>query len=241
MSRYLFIFLMLCLFTGACSVNTALSIPIGSIDINSNTGTDQPPPAFMKKPILGPEYGYFANGFLIAGEVKVTVEVPNADSYDELTIVSTFDGTEPTRTNGETYTGPISVLCEAGDSFTVKAFAFTDKLASDVSTKKYTCADVKLKAPRILPLQQYYGKNDLVAVTITNPRSANIANIKTIYTTDGSAPTTSHGILYDGPFEITGSADTVVIIRAINFLDDDTPELPVSPIARQDFVFLANQ
>jgi Fn3 associated/Chitobiase/beta-hexosaminidase C-terminal domain len=243
MNRILFIFLMWCLFVGACSINTALSIPIDSININNNTGPKQPSSSSssIKNPILGPEYGYFANGFLIAGEVKVTVEVPNYDSYDELTIVSTFDGTEPTRTNGEIYTDPISFLCDAGDSFTVKAFAFTDKLESNVSTKKYTCADVKLKRPRILPVQQYYERNDLIEVAITDPDSKYIANIKTIYTTDGSAPTASNGTLYDGLFEITGSPGTVIVIKAIALLDDGTPELPVSPIAQQEFIFPANQ
>ena len=240
MSRHLFIFLMLCLFTVTCSINTSLYIPIGSTGNNNNAEVETTPSS-MSNPILGPEYGYFANGYFIAGELKVTIEEPNGESYDGLTIINTFDGTEPTITNGEIYTGPISVLCEAGESFTVKAIALTDKLASNVSTKKYTCADVNLHEPTILRLQQYYEKDALVEIQIINPNSANIANIKTMYTTDGSVPTTSNGILYEGPFEITGSADTVVIIRAITFLDDGTSELPVSTITRQDFIFLANQ
>ncbi len=241
MSGKLFISLLLCLLTGGCFI-TGLDVDLYTLDpSNNNNETGAGDPTYISSPILGPEHSDFADGSFIAGELEVTIEVPEAERHIDLTIIYTIDGTEPTKENGEVYINPIPILCDAKDEFTVRSFAFTEELTSSVSSKQYTCNDVQLEQPIITPYQQEYEAGTVVEVAITDTNPVDLKGVKIVYTLDGSAPTTTHGILYEDPFEITGQAGKIIVVRTFVYINDGTPEAPTSAITRQDFAFIAIQ
>ena len=238
MNRFLFISLMLCLVTSGCVIpglSTDQNTP--ELTTNNNT-TEAQAPTYISDPILGPEHSDFADGSFIAGDLEITIEVPNTDLYEGLTIIYTLDGTDPTKDYGETYTEPVPVLCNAGETITVKAFAFTDHLDSNISSKQYTCNDIKLERPIIVPYQQEHDEDTIVDVDIINTNPQDLKGVKMVYTLDGSTPTTNHGMLYEGPFEITGPANKIIVVKTLAFMDNGTQEFPESSITRQNYVFL---
>lgn len=107
----------------------------------------------------------------------------------------TTDGTTPTETAGTLYTGPIHVV----DALTLKAVAFrTGWTTSAVTSGAYKIglivADPEFSVP---PGTYATAKN--VAITTTT------AGATIRFTTDGSAPTATHGTIYSSPVRIAKS------------------------------------
>lgn len=130
----------------------------------------------MASPDFDPEEGQYANF------VEVTISCATTGAE----IRYTTDGTLPTQSNGTVYTGdPVPVV-----AFTVfKARAFKDGMTdSDVRSATYAFK----AAPPIfsLPSDTYLEPID---VTIT----CDTVDATIRYTTDGSEPTSSHGVIYD--------------------------------------------
>ena len=238
MNRVLFISPLFCLFIGACVMPAFNTDSYNIVDQNNNNEIRTERTSSIEDPILGPKNSDFADGSFISGVLEVTIEVPGSELHEDLIIMYTLDGTEPTKDNGEIYTDPIPILCDAGETFTVRTFALTEKLTSNISQKEYTCKDTQLEQPIINPYQREYEAGTTVEISITDINPLDLKGVKIVYTTDGSAPTTKHGILYEHPFAITGQAGKIIIVRTFAFLDDGTPEFPASSITRQDFAFL---
>lgn len=108
----------------------------------------------------------------------------------------TLDGSTPSPTAGTVYTGPFPV----NSSVNIQAMAYAGNFgASPISSCSLTFRTI---APSIGGGQ---------TVTITTPTPG--ATIR--YTTDGSIPTSSHGVIYSAPFGVSGN--TAVLVKALAY------------------------
>jgi hypothetical protein len=110
------------------------------------------------------------------------------------TIMFTLDGSTPTATNGYIYTGPFKIRQNA----TVNVMAYSDlHTNSPVVTATYNIAT---SAPTFSPAGGTYGSTQSVALSSVTSG----ASIR--YTTDGSTPTSTTGLVYSGPVSISTNA-----------------------------------
>ncbi len=114
----------------------------------------------------------------------------------------TTDGSAPSDTAGTLYTAPITVSVTT----TIKAVAYMTGLAdSAVSTAKYT---IKALAPTFSPS----GGTFTAPQTVTLSTATAGASIN--YTTDGSTPSDTAGMLYSGPIAV----NVTTTIKAVAYL-----------------------
>ena len=162
--------------------------------------------------------GIVTSDFTITGTVAPPVFTPEQGSYtsprnveiscatEGASIRYTTNGTPPSETEGALYDGPVSVV----DDMTIKAIAYrTGWNASSVAGSAYiitgTVAD-----PVISPCGGTYSSAQSVEITPATPG----AEIR--YTIDGSSPSATEGIVYEGPFTVPAS----LTVRAVSYLQD---------------------
>ena len=144
-----------------------------------------------------------------------TVTIPavaNASS-----IKYTIDGTEPSNTNGTTYSDPFVVE----EGAIVKAIAIGDGVNyanSAVTTKQVLKTGIKMVAPTF---KQY---NGTVLISTTSPAA------KIYYTTDGSTPT-SLSTLYTYPFTLSSNATVKAVAVREGCTDSDVESIEVTAIS----------
>jgi len=146
-------------------------------------------------------------------QISITTQTPEA------TIRYTTDGMEPSTTVGEIYTGSINI----SETTTVKAIAYkTGMNPSLISNASYVIniAVPEVAAPMFShPTGTYF---EPISVSI----STTTENTMIRYTTDGSTPSATSGILYEQPIEV--GADSSLFIQAIAYRDGWNPSPVVS-------------
>ena len=143
----------------------------------------------------------------------VTISTPTPGA----TIRYTTDNSEPTLTNGTTYTAPFDVSTNT----TVKARAFlAGHNPSSIAIAQYyiVIPVLDVEAPTFSPAAGVYNEPKLVSISTTT------AGASIRYTTDGSDPSETHGTLYTDPINV--NSDTT--IKAIAFKAGMNPSQVVS-------------
>jgi hypothetical protein len=159
-------------------------------------------------PTISPNGGTFTN----SQTVTLACATPGTS------IRYTTDGSTPTTTAGTLYSGPFSV----GTSATVKAVAYSqDYDVSAVGSADFTINLPPAATPTISPNGGTFTNSQTVSLACASPGTS----IR--YTTDGSAPTDTVGMLYSAPFTVGVSAT----IKAVAF----GPGFSTSAVASADF------
>jgi len=140
---------------------------------------------------------------------------PAAGTYNTIQTVSistttpgasiryTLDGSDPSATNGILYSTPITV--NATYYQPIKAIAYKSGVTnSDIAQNNYVVTLIKVDNPTVsVPAGSYYSVQS-VTITSTTPGAS------FIYTTDGSTPGPTNGILYSGPVTVDRSMNLAV-------------------------------
>ncbi|MBW6513750.1 MAG: chitobiase/beta-hexosaminidase C-terminal domain-containing protein, partial [Candidatus Syntrophosphaera sp.] len=154
-----------------------------------------------------------------AGIYNEPIQVTISTMTPDATIRYTLDGTEPSETIGTVYTGPINI----SQTVTVKAIAYKTGMNTSLISNASYVIDIIIPvvaAPMFsLPSGTYYQAIDVAISTTTE-------NASIRYTTDGSLPSATNGILYTAPIHIPG--DSNLFIQAIAYRDGWTPSTVVS-------------
>jgi hypothetical protein len=165
-----------------------------------------PPPASTIACNGGPCSGWFTSA------VSVSLSATDPGGPGVASIIYTTDGSDPSLTNGTTYTGPFS----AGATTTVKYRAYdTAGNAEPVNTQLIQVDTVapssSISCNGASCASSFYNSAVSVSLSATdNPGGSGVSSI--IYTTDGSAPSLTNGTTYTGPFSV--SAATTVKYRS---------------------------
>ena len=133
-----------------------------------------------------------------------------ASTTPGVTIKYTVDGSVPSQTNGTVYT----VAVELSSNITLKAIAYkTGMEDGDVVSGDYTFQLTKVASPVFAPVPgNYTTPKSIVLTSLTN-------NASIRYTTDGSVPTKTTGIVYTAPITIVATT-TINAIAYKTGLDD---------------------
>ncbi len=168
------------------------------------------------------------------------VITPAAGTYTSaqtITIVSattgavikyTTDGTNPSETNGQTYSVPFTL----GASAAVRAVAIKSGMNnSNITTVSYVINTEKASAPIFTPTGGTFSTAQSVTIATTTVGAV----IK--YTTDGSAPSSSNGLVYSSAITVAASSTIKAIaiktgmadsdISSVDFTIQDTVSAPV--------------
>ncbi len=160
-------------------------------------------------PSFSPPAGIYNNPI----EVAINTSTPGA------AIRFTVDNTEPTETVGSLYAGPFSIT----ETATVKAIAYkTGMYTSQIANSSYVINIIipEVAAPVFsLPSGTYQSAIDVSISTTTSESYIR-------YTTDGTNPSSTEGILYAGPIHL--NEDSQHFIKAIACRDGWTPSSVVS-------------
>lgn len=167
---------------------------------SAETGTEE---LYVTKPVVSATPA----SCTFYGSQSVTL---SADK-DGAKIYYTTDETEPSESNGEEYSAPLSFT----ETTTLKAVAILDGVASDVITETYTKG-----TPSVSVTASSSTFDTSLEVTIT----ATPSDAKIYYTTDGTEPSTD-GTSYDSPVKFTISQTTTVkAIAVINGVASEKKE-----------------
>ncbi len=139
-------------------------------------------------PVISPVSGTYP----VWQTVRITSGTPNA------TIRYTLDGTIPTAVTGLVYTGAFKLQGTA----TITAVAFKAGMKpSDAASAEITIAiPTKVSTPVISPDTGVYADVQTVSIRVATPCDT----IK--YTTDGTTPTLTNGLVYEGIFTVSATA-----------------------------------
>ena len=160
-----------------------------------------------------------ANGFYtIFPPASTPVFSPVAGSYTSAQTVSitspssgttiryTLDGSVPTQSNGMIYSGPVNI----NTSQTLNAIAYDGGFSdSSVGVATYTISILQVVAGPVFSA----GGGHTVVIASATPGST----IR--YTTDGSTPTQTNGMVYTGPISITAATTLKAIAYQTGFTD----------------------
>jgi MYXO-CTERM domain-containing protein len=190
--------------------------PSGSVGVNtpmtiSNVNVTDTPETAAATPTFSPVAGTYTSGQF------VTISTTTSSA----SIAYTLDGTTPTEsggvvTNGMLYSGPIPV----GTNLTINAIAFGTMpnpfLDSPVGSAAYVINDPTTVAqPTFSP-----GANTVLAGTVVTLNTTT-TEASIIYTTDGSTPTESGGVVTNGTLLPNNGSITITAattIKAIGFI-----------------------
>ncbi|HTB81291.1 MAG TPA: choice-of-anchor tandem repeat GloVer-containing protein [Opitutaceae bacterium] len=159
------------------------------------------PPSQVSAPAFSPAAGTYAS----AQTVTITSALNGA------TIRYTTDGSTPTETAGTLYSGPISICATT----TLKAVAYkSGSTDSTVASALYTVSTSppQLAAPTFSPAAGNYTVAQTVTITAVGG-----ATIR--YTTDGSTPTETNGVIYSAPISVSANAVLQAIAYESGFSD----------------------
>ena len=145
---------------------------------------------------------------------KVTIE--DANSLPSGYVIRyTTDGSTPTASTGEVYSGPIPITA----SVTIKAVVVRYGM---VLTE--VASEVREPVPCATPVITYDNTTSEVSITCATTGSA------IYYTIDGSTPTTS-STAYSSPFSVTSPTTVKAIATHANFSNSAVAELAISKVA----------
>ncbi len=155
----------------------------------------------IAQPVFSPSPGTYTP---TTGAIDVTITVPTSRSH---VIRYTVDGTDPSVTNGFTYSGPFSI----DRNRQVKAIALYEASwgVSLVASGYYY---VQCVAPTFALPSGYFGSGLTVQISSQTPDSI------VIYTTNGTTPTPTNGTYYTGPFILNSSATVYAVATKPNCL-----------------------
>jgi 6-phosphogluconolactonase len=144
---------------------------------------NKPPQSIVAAPMLSPAAGTYSSAL----DIAITTTTSGA------TIRYTTDGSAPTPSSGTVYTAPVHIA----DTLTLKAVAYrTGWTTSSVASGEYTIAPL-VSAPVFSPGPgTYAAAQEIIIITTT-------AGAAIRFTTDGSRPTDTNGILYVNPVHIS--------------------------------------
>jgi peptidoglycan/xylan/chitin deacetylase (PgdA/CDA1 family)/archaellum component FlaF (FlaF/FlaG flagellin family) len=201
---------------------TALSVGLGLTSAGSVTMDDlslfdnTPPPD-----VTAPQSAITCNGDsdgggCISGYYNAPVRVSLSavdDSSGVASIRYTTDGSDPSTTNGITYSGPFTV----GSTATVKYRAYDRAGNAEQVNSQLVKIDTLPPSSSIACnaaacQNGYYGSAVSVSLAAADTGGAGLREIR--YTTDGSDPTATNGNTYLGPFSVTST--TTVKYRAFD-------------------------
>ena len=136
--------------------------------------------------------------------ITISTSTPGA------TIRYTTDGSTPTETSGTVYAGGFTL---AG-TVNVKAIAYESQWNdSVVVSNTYSIYNGTVAAPTFSPGGGSYSSAQTVTISTSTPG----ATIR--YTTDGSAPTESHGTAYSGPITVSTTTSISAMAYEAGWLD----------------------
>ncbi|MDE6479367.1 MAG: chitobiase/beta-hexosaminidase C-terminal domain-containing protein [Muribaculaceae bacterium] len=134
---------------------------------------------------------------------QLTLECADANAQ----IRYTLDGSAPTAAS-ILYEGPVALT----EDCTVLFFALRENYNdSDVATFEFKVADHKVATP--------FATHSLETMKVTMTCETTGASIR--YTTDGTVPTESTGILYEAPIDVTGNVTFTVKAFHSDYFDSD--------------------
>jgi len=150
----------------------------------------------VKEKVAAPEFTPKAFTYTSAQTVTISCATPGA------TVKYTLDGTEPSETNGVTFTQPIVI----SSTTTLRAIAIKAGMAdSYIATANYVIIIIRQAAAPVFSVPEgSYDRTFEVAISSATPEAA----IR--YTLDWSTPSASNGILYSSPIVPGGN----VLIKA---------------------------
>jgi len=169
-----------------------------------------------------------ANSIVTSGNYVIKCAVPqfsptpgNYTTFQSVTLTSatsgatikyTIDGSQPSQSNGTTYTGAIVV----NSTTTINAIAFKTGMAdSDIGTGTYTITLIKVATPTFFPAAGTFNTFQSIALSC----STTGATIK--YTTDGSNPSQTNGTVYTTAIPIQQTTTLKVIAYKVEMTDSD--------------------
>jgi len=144
-----------------------------------------------------------------SGTYQVAQVVSMTTTTPEATIRYTMDGTEPTEFS-VAYTAPFTVPLNTDVTITAKAFKAGWANSSAAQVVYHVTG--KVATPEILPGTGIYASSQVVTISTVT------ANATIRYTTDGSIPTASNGLVYSTPITVTSSQT----IKAVAYKTDWT-------------------
>jgi len=137
--------------------------------------------------VADPIFSIIPDYYTSAKNVAITTTTEDAS------IKFTIDGTEPTKTHGNEYTGAISIA----STTTLKTIAYkTDWLDSNTSEGTYNITG-QVTAPVFTPTQGNYTDAQTVSL------ESNIPGVTIRYTIDESNPSRTTGLIYSDPFTLS--------------------------------------
>jgi len=137
--------------------------------------------------VASPSFSIIPNYYTSAQNVAITTTTQGSS------IKFTIDGTEPTKTHGNEYTGAVPIA----STTTLKAIAYkTDWIDSNTSEGTYNITG-QVPAPVFNPAQGNYTNTQTVSL------ESNIPGATIRYTIDGSNPSRTAGLIYSGPFTVS--------------------------------------
>jgi hypothetical protein len=153
-------------------------------------------------PAVAPRFSPIPGTYSTAQNVTMTSVTSGAS------IRYTTDDSVPTETHGTLYSGPVNISATT----TLKAIAYESGFAdSPVTSGIYTIT--RVAAPTFSPIAGTY--TSAQNVTITSATSG--ASIR--YTTDGTRPTKTHGVLYSGRVSISSTTRLKAVAYETGFTD----------------------
>ena len=154
-----------------------------------------------------------------AGIYNQPVDVVITTATTGATIRYTIDGTEPSAEIGTLYSGPVNIT----ETATVKAIAFkTGMNNSLISNASYV---INIVIPTVAaPMFSHPSGTYQEPISLTLSSTTADASIR--YTTDGTDPSPTQGILYGSPIVIPGNSS--LFIKAIAYKDGWLPSSIVS-------------
>lgn len=211
---------------GSGNIVGTVTVPSKKTVVANPVNGVQPPTS--NDPVVAPTFSP------AGGTYNSTQSVVISSVTSGATIRYTTDGSEP-NTNSTRFIAPITV----SQNTTIKAKAFKDLMpASATSTANYVInVATGVASPVITPATGSFTEAQTVSIT-TSTLGADIR-----YTTDGSTPTTSHGIQYSGPFNVpvtttvkaiaykTGMTDSNVASSVITISTSSTTNLALNKLA----------
>ncbi len=194
-------------------VPNASNLYTAPIQVNQNTIIKAIATKAGWNPSLISRAQYTINGVLPAPTFSVLSGTYNsafmATIYSvpaDATIRYTTDGSEPTLTNGITYTTPVMI----SESTVLKAYAYRDSwLPSATSTVNYV---LQASSPTANPPAGTYTSQQIVSLSTITPGAV------IYYTTDGTNPNPGTSNIYSNPISINTSLNLKAIATKINWI-----------------------